>query len=155
MGRVVVTEFISLDGVIQAPGDPSEYERGGWAQGDGDESMQFKLEELMASDAQSLGRRTYEGFAAAWPTMAGTGVFGEKMNEMPKFVASSTLRDPTWNNTTVLQGDLRREVEQVKGRYERDILVGGSAQLVQSLLELDLVDELRQQPAELVALGRR
>ena len=117
--------------------------------------MQFKLEELMASDAQLLGRRTYEGFAVAWPTMAGTGVFGEKMNEMPKFVASSTLRDPTWNNTTVLQGDLRREVEQVKGRYERDILVGGSAQLVQSLLELDLVDELRQQPAELVALGRR
>ncbi len=142
MGRVVVTEFISLDGVIQAPGDPSEYERGGWAQGGGDASMKFKLEELMASDAQLLGRKTYEGFAAAWPTMEGTGVFGEKMNEMPKFVASSTLREPTWNNTTVLQGDLKREVEQVKRRYERDILVGGSAQLVQSLVELDLVDEL-------------
>lgn len=103
MGRVVVTEFISLDGVIQAPGDPSEYERGGWAQGGGDASMQFKFEELMASD-QLLGRKTYEGFAAAWPTTEGTGVFGEKMNEMPKFVASNTLRDPTWNNTTVLQG---------------------------------------------------
>ena len=98
--------------------------------------MQFKLEELMASDAQLLGRKTYEGFAAAWPTMEGTGVFGEKMNEMPKFVASSTLRDPTWNNTTVLQGDLKPEVERVKRRYERDILVGGSGQLVQSLLEL-------------------
>ena len=142
MGRVVVTEFISLDGVIEAPGDPSEYERGGWAQGGGDASMQFKFEELMASDAQLLGRKTYEGFAAAWPTMEGTGVFGEKMNEMPKFVASSTLRDPTWNNTTVLDGELRQGIEGLKGRFGRDILVGGSAQLVQSLVELDLVDEL-------------
>ncbi len=102
MGRVVVTEFISLDGVIQAPGDPNEFERGGWAQGGGDESMQFKFEELMASDAQLLGRTTYEGFARAWPTMEGTGAFGEKMNGMPKFVASSTLTDPEWANTTVL-----------------------------------------------------
>ena len=142
MGRVVVTEFISLDGVIEAPGDPSEYERGGWAQGGGDASMQFKFEELMASDAQLLGRKTYEGFAAAWPTMEGTGVFGEKMNEMPKFVASSTLRDPTWNNTTVIDGDLRQEIEELKRRFGRDILVGGSARLVQSLVESDLVDEL-------------
>jgi dihydrofolate reductase len=143
MGRVVVTEFISLDGVIQAPGDPNEFERGGWARGGGDESMQFKFRELMASDAQLLGRVTYEGFAKAWPTMEGTGEFGEKMNGMPKFVASSTLRDPGWTNTTVLQGDLAQEVERLKGRYEGDILVGGSAKLVQSLLELDLVDELR------------
>jgi dihydrofolate reductase len=143
MGRVVVTEFISLDGVIQAPGDPNEFERGGWARCGGDESMQFKFRELMSSDAQLLGRITYEGFAKAWPTMEGTGEFGEKMNGMPKFVASSTLRDPGWTNTTVLQGDLAQEVEGLKGRYEGDILVGGSAQLVQSLLELDLVDELR------------
>ena len=143
MGRVVVTEFISLDGVIQAPGDPDEFERGGWAQGGGDESMQFKFEELMASDAQLLGRTTYEGFARAWPTMEGTGAFGDKMNGMPKFVASSTLTDPDWANTTVLEGDLRREVEALKDRYDGDILVGGSAQLVQSLVEQDLVDELR------------
>jgi dihydrofolate reductase len=143
MGRVVVTEFISLDGVIQAPGDPSEFERGGWARGGGDESMQFKLEELMASDAQLLGRTTYEGFARAWPTMEGTGSFGEKMNGMPKFVASTTLRDPDWTNTAVLQGDLAQEVGALKHRYDGDILVGGSSQLVQSLLELNLVDELR------------
>jgi len=143
MRKLIVSEFITLDGVIQAPGDPSEYERGGWATGGGDESMQFKLEELIASDAQLLGRTTYEGFARAWPTMEGTGVFGEKMNEMPKFVASTTLRDPEWRNTTVLDGDLTQQVNSLKERYDGDILVGGSAQLVQSLLELDLVDELR------------
>jgi dihydrofolate reductase len=105
--------------------------------------MEFKLDELMASDAQLLGRTTYEGFANAWPTMEGTGAFGEKMNEMPKFVVSNSLRDPEWNNTTVLAGDLADQVRALKERYEGDILVAGSAQLVQSLLELDLVDELR------------
>jgi dihydrofolate reductase len=143
VAKVVVTEFISLDGVIQAPGDPSEYDRGGWATGGGQEGTQFKLDELIASDAQLLGRVTYEGFAKAWPTMEGTGVFGEKMNEMPKFVVSNTLRDPAWNNTTVLDGDLVEDVKALKERFRRDILVGGSGKLVQSLLELDLVDELR------------
>ena len=143
MGRVVVTEFISLDGVIQAPGDPNEFERGGWAQGGGQSGNQFKFEELMASDAQLLGRVTYEGFARAWPHIEGTGEFGEKMNSMPKFVASSTLRDPDWTNTTVLDGDLEGEVSALKERYAGDILIAGSAQLVQSLLELDLVDEMR------------
>jgi dihydrofolate reductase len=139
----VVTEFISLDGVIQAPGDPSEYERGGWAIGGGQEGMQFKFEELMASDAQLLGRVTYEGFAKAWPTMEGTGAFGEKMNEMPKFVVSSTLREAEWNNTTVLSGDVATDVRALTERFAGDVLVGGSGTLVQSLLELDLVDELR------------
>jgi dihydrofolate reductase len=143
MGKVVVTEFISLDGVIQAPGDPSEYDRGGWATGGGQDGMQFKFEELMASDAQLLGRVTYEGFAKAWPTMEGTGAFGEKMNEMPKFVVSTTLRDPEWQNTTVLDGDLTTEVNALKERFAGDVLVSGSGKLVQSLLELDLVDELR------------
>jgi dihydrofolate reductase len=143
VGKVVVTEFISLDGVIQAPGDPSEYERGGWATGGGADGMQFKLDELMKSDAQLLGRVTYEGFAKAWPTMEGTGVFGEKMNEMPKFVVSKTLRDPEWNNTTVLDGDLAEDVGALKKRFEGDILVGGSGKLFQSLLEHDLVEELR------------
>ena len=143
MGRVVVTEFISLDGVIQAPGDPSEYDRGGWATGGGQEGTQFKLDELMASDAQLFGRTTYEGFAKAWPMMEGTGVFGEKMNEMPKFVVSTTLRDPTWTNTTVLDGDLATGVNALKERFRGDILVSGSGKLVQSLLELDLADELR------------
>jgi dihydrofolate reductase len=143
MGKVVVTEFISLDGVIQGPGDPSEYERGGWATGGGPESMQFKYQELMASDAQLLGRVTYEGFAKAWPTMEGTGDFGEKMNEMPKFVVSTTLRDPEWQNTTVLDGDLNESVGGLKKQFRSDILVAGSSKLVQSLLEAGLIDELR------------
>lgn len=143
MGRVVVTEFVSLDGVIQAPGDPNEFERGGWAQGGGQAGNRFKYEELMASDAQLLGRVTYEGFARAWPNIEGTGEFGEKMNAMPKFVASKTLRDPAWTNTTVLDGDLAGEVRALKQRYDGDILIAGSAQLVQSLLELDLIDEMR------------
>jgi dihydrofolate reductase len=143
MGRVVVTEFVSLDGVIQAPGDPNEFERGGWAQGGGQAGNQFKFEELMASDAQLLGRVTYEGFARAWPNIEGTGEFGEKMNGMPKFVASKTLRDPEWTNTTVLDGDLAGEVGALKQRYDGDILIAGSAQLVQSLIELDLIDEMR------------
>jgi dihydrofolate reductase len=97
----------------------------------------------MASDAQLLGRNTYEGFAAAWPTMEGMGEFGEKMNGMPKFVVSTTLTTPEWNNTTVLNGDLATEVGKLKEQFDRDILVAGSAQLVQGLLEKDLVDELR------------
>jgi len=142
MGRVVVTEFITLDGVVQAPGDPSEFDRGGWARGTGEDAMAFKLEELMASDAQLLGRITYEGFAKAWPTMEGTGVFGERMNGMPKYVVSSTLRDPDWNNTSVLDGELSASLAELKQRHERDILVAGSAQLVRGLLDLDLVDRL-------------
>jgi dihydrofolate reductase len=143
VGKVVVTEFISLDGVIEAPGDPTEYERGGWATGGGQEGMQFKFDELIASDVQLLGRITYEGFAKAWPTMEGTGEFGEKMNEMPKFVVSTTLRDPQWNNTTVLNGDLGADVDELTKRFNGDVLVAGSGKLVQALLELDLVDELR------------
>jgi dihydrofolate reductase len=143
MGRVVVTEFVSVDGVIQAPGDSSEYERGGWATGGGQAGNQFKFDELMASDAQLLGRVTYEGFAKAWPSIEGTGVFGERMNAMPKYVASTTLSEPDWENTSVLDGDLGAAVTALKDRYDGDILIAGSAQLVQSLLDLDLVDELR------------
>jgi dihydrofolate reductase len=98
---------------------------------------------LQASDAQLLGRVTYDGFSKAWPTMEGTGEFGEKMNAMPKFVVSSTLENPEWNNTTVLKGDLAEEVGKLKAEFEGDILVAGSARLAQSLLALDLVDELR------------
>jgi dihydrofolate reductase len=145
MGRVVVTEFISLDGVIESPGGGEGYKHDGWtfAFDTGDEGNQFKVDELMASDAQLLGRVTYEGFAAAWPTMEGTGEFGEKMNAMPKFVVSTTLKDPEWNNTTVLSGDLADEVGKLKQQFDGDILVAGSAQLVQSLLAGGLVDELR------------
>jgi len=143
MGKLVVTEFITLDGVVKDPGgaEKDEFPRGGWAfEFDrGEEGGQFKMDELIAADAQLLGRRTYEGFAKAWPTMEGTGAFGEKMNAMPKYVVSSTLTDPTWNNTTVIGID---DVAGIKERYEGDILVAGSAQLVQGLLERGLVDRL-------------
>jgi dihydrofolate reductase len=146
MGELVVTEFVTLDGVMQDPGGSGEYERGGWAFkfDRGPEGDAFKLDELMASDAQLLGRVTYEGFAKAWPKMEGTGEFGEKFNSMPKYVVSKTLKDPEWNNSHVLDGDdLAADVAGLKQQYEGDILVAGSAQLVQSLLALDLVDELR------------
>lgn len=144
MGKLVVTEFITVDGVIDDPGGGETFDRGGWAftfdrGADGDK---FKLDELLASDAQLLGRRTYEGFAKAWPAMeATTGEFGVKMNAMPKYVVSTTLENPEWNNTTVLR-DVS-EVAGLKERYTGDILVAGSATLVQSLIEHDLVDELR------------
>jgi dihydrofolate reductase len=146
MGKLVVTEFVTLDGVMEDPGggEKDRFDRGGWAfQFDrGADGDTFKLAELEAADAQLLGRVTYEGFAEAWPTMEGTGEFGEKMNAMPKFVVSATLQDPTWNNTTVLEGDLPQEVRKLKERFAGDILVAGSAQLAQALLAHDLVDEL-------------
>jgi dihydrofolate reductase len=145
MGRIVVTEFISLDGVIEDPGGAEGFTYGGWTfEFDaGPEFGAFKNDELMASDAQLLGRVTYEGFAKAWPTMEGTGEFGEKMNAMPKYVVSTTLEDADWNNSTVIRDDVAGEVRKLKGRYEGDILVAGSARLAQWLLENDLVDELR------------
>ena len=145
MGKVVVTEFITLDGVIEDPGGSEKTELGGWAfQFErGDEGERFKLDELTASDAQLLGRVTYDGFAAAWPAMEETtGDFGKTMNAMPKYVVSKTLQSAEWNNTTVLRGDLADEVAPLKEQYAGDILVAGSAQLVQSLLAADLVDEL-------------
>ncbi len=146
MGKLVVSEFVTLDGVMQDPGgaEKDEFDRGGWAFrfDRGAEGDRFKLDELTAADAQLLGRVTYEGFARAWPTM-NDNPFGEKMNAMPKFVVSNTLESPTWNNTTVLRGDLAAEVGSLKQQFEGDILVAGSARLVQGLLEHDLVDELR------------
>ncbi len=138
-----MTEFVSLDGVMEDPGGSEKTLNGGWAfQFNSDAANAFKFEELQASDAQLLGRVTYEGFASAWPTVEGTGAFGEKMNGMPKIVVSTTLQDPTWNNTTVVSGDLAAEVGKLKEQYAGDILVAGSATLVQSLLAADLVDQL-------------
>ncbi len=144
MGKLVVTEFVTLDGVIEDPGGSEKSARGGWAFKfeTGEEGDKFKYDELMASDAQLMGRVTYEGFAEAWPTMEGTGEFGEKMNGMPKFVVSTTLESPEWNNTSVVNGDLGEMVASLKAQFDGDILVAGSAQLVQSLLARDLVDEL-------------
>ena len=141
MGRIVVTEFISLDGVIEAPGGGEDFKHGGWTFDidRGDEGNQYKLDETMSSAALLLGRRTYEGFAAAWPERDGD--FADKFNTMPKYVVSSTLRDAAWANTTVLDGDLADEVTRLTKEQDGDIVVHGSAQLVQALVEQDLVDE--------------
>jgi dihydrofolate reductase len=145
MGKVVVSEFISLDGVIEDPGGGEGTSFGGWTfRFPSDDGQQFKYEELMAADVQLLGRITYEGFAAAWPAMEGTtGDFGAKMNAMPKVVVSSTLTDPAWKNTTVDGGDLPPLVARLKEQYDGDILVAGSATLVAGLREHNLVDEYR------------
>jgi dihydrofolate reductase len=143
MGRIVVTEFVSLDGVMEDPGGSENFKYGGWTFeiSRGDEGDKFKLDETMASDALLLGRRTYEGFAEAWPSREGE--FADRFNSMPKYVVSSTLEDPQWTNSTVLSGDLAQEVKRVRDEQQGDVVVHGSAQLVQGLLENDLVDELR------------
>jgi dihydrofolate reductase len=143
MGRIVVTEYISVDGVVEAPSGTEAFERVGWTDdfSRGPEGDTFKVEETMASDALLLGRVTYEEFAPVWPHIPGE--FADKFNAMPKYVVSSTLENPEWNNTTVLRGDVVEEITKLKDRYERDIVVHGSPQLAQTLIEHDLVDELR------------
>jgi dihydrofolate reductase len=143
MARIVVTEFVTLDGVMEDPGGGEDFKHGGWAFqfARGDEGDKFKLDETMNSDALLLGRRTYEGFADAWPSR--TGEFADKFNSMPKYVVSSTLSDPEWTNSTVLNGDVVSAVSRLREEPGGDIVVHGSAQLVQALLENDLVDEVR------------
>jgi dihydrofolate reductase len=143
MSRIVATEFVSLDGVMEAPGGGEGYRHAGWTFkiDRGPEGDQFKLEETLKAEALLLGRVTYEGFAAAWPNMEGE--FADKFNTMPKYVVSSTLTDPSWNNSTVLGGDIAAAVTKLKESHDGDIYVHGSAQLVQALLEHDLLDELR------------
>jgi dihydrofolate reductase len=144
MRRIVVTEFISLDGVVEDPGGAEGYAHGGWTfQFNDPDRTKYKLEETLAHDALLLGRVTYEGFAAAWPDREDEAGFADKMNSMKKYVVSSTLTDPTWNNTEVLGPDLRAEIERIKAEPGSDILVAGSARLAQGLLALGLVDELR------------
>ena len=143
MGRIVVTEFVSLDGVMEDPGGAEDYRHGGWTFEieRGEEGDRFKLEETLDTEALLLGRVTYEGFAAAWPTREGE--FADKFNSMPKYVVSSTLGEPEWSNSTVLKGDIVEEVPRLRREFEGDVVVHGSAQLVQTLIENDLVDELR------------
>ena len=145
MGKIVVTEFISLDGVIEDPGGAEDYRHGGWtfeiergAEGD-----KFKVEELQEAEAQLLGRVTYEGFAAAWPKMEDEAGFAKKMNEMPKYVVSSSLERADWQNTTILSGNPASSIAALKEEVDGVILVAGSATLVKLLIENDLVDELR------------
>jgi dihydrofolate reductase len=141
MGRIVVTEFVSLDGVMQAPGG-EDFKYPGWSFeiDRGEDGDKFKVDEALDSEALLIGRVTYESFAGAWPSREGE--FADKFNSMPKYVVSSTLEDPDWNNTTVLKGDVVDEVSKLKKDVDGDIYVHGSRQLVQTLLENDLVDEL-------------
>jgi dihydrofolate reductase len=143
VGRIVVTEFVSLDGVMEAPGGDEEFRHAGWTFqiNRGEEGNKFKMDEALDADALLLGRVTYEGFAKAWPSR--DGEFADKFNGMPKYVVSSTLENPEWNNSTVLEGDPVEAVARLRDAHEGDIVVHGSAQLVQTLVEHDLVDELR------------
>jgi dihydrofolate reductase len=146
VGRVVVSEFITLDGVIEAPGGGEGFEHEGWSFrfNRGEDGDKFKFDELVAADAQLLGRVTYAGFAKAWPSME-AGEFGVKMNAMPKYVVSRTLtaEQADWNNSTVIGQNLESEITRLKQELAEDILVAGSAKLVQSLAAHQLVDEYR------------
>ena len=144
MGRIVVTEFVSLDGVMEDPGGSENFKHGGWSFkfDRGEDGDKFKLDETMDSTALLLGRKTWEGFADAWPSR--DGEFADKFNNMPKYVVSTTLQNGDgWTNSTVLGGDVVDAVSKLKREQDGNIVVHGSAQLTQTLLENDLVDELR------------
>jgi dihydrofolate reductase len=143
MGKVVVSQFVTLDGVMEDPGGSEGTSRGGWAFkfNRGPEGDKFKLDEVMAAEALLLGHTTYEGFAAAWPSR--TDEYAGKLNTMPKFVVSTTLKTGQWTNSTVISGNVAEEVGKLKGRIAGDILINGSGQLVQTLIQAGLVDEFR------------
>src|SRR5436305_8174276 len=143
MRKIIVSEFVTLDGVIEDPGGAEGFKHGGWSfQFGSAEQQQFKVEELFQADALLLGRRTYQGFAAAWPNMPGTGAYGERMNSLPKYVASTTLSEVTWN-ASLIKGDLADELSRLKQEDGQDILIFGSGELVHTLHEQDLIDEYR------------
>src|SRR3954451_11327552 len=143
MSRVVVSQFVTVDGVVDDPGGSEQQPFGGWAFKfeRGDEGDRFKLDEVMTAEALLLGRVTYEGFAAAWPSREGD--FADKFNGMPKYVVSTTLRDPEWNNTTVIADDVAGHVAKLREAPGGDVLVNGSATLLRTLVEHHLVDEYR------------
>ncbi len=143
MGKIMVSEFVSLDGVMEDPGGAEGTVGGAWARGLTKEANKFKFEEVMAAEALVLGRVTYQGFAAAWPSMKDPAGFADKMNGMPKYVVSRTLDKAEWNNTTVLRGDVTPEITKLKQQIDGEILVNGSAQLVAALAKHNLVDEYR------------
>jgi dihydrofolate reductase len=144
MRRIVVTEFISADGVIEDPGGAEGFRHGGWSFRFSDpDGMKYKLDETMDHEAMLLGRVTYEAFAQAWPGMTDDVGFADKMNAMPKYVVSRTLTTADWNNSTILGGDLAQEVSALKEQDGGDILVAGSATLARGLTDLGLVDEYR------------
>jgi dihydrofolate reductase len=145
MGKIIISENVSLDGVIQDPAGDEGFQRGGWVGRVGDrgreEAAQVLLEEALGTEAMLLGRRSYEFLAARWPSR--TGALADRLNSKPKYVVSSTLQDPDWNNTTVLKGNVVNEVSKLKQQLAGDIVVPASFQLVHTLIEHALADELR------------
>ena len=145
MGRIVISENVSLDGVVQDPAGDEGFRHGGWVGRIGargrDEAARIALEEALGTEAMLLGRRSYEFLAARWPSR--TGALADRLNSKPKYVVSSTLQDPGWNNTTVLHGDVVSEVSALKRQLAGDIVIAASFQLVHTLVEHDLLDELR------------
>jgi dihydrofolate reductase len=145
MGRIVISENVTLDGVVQDPAGAEGFGRGGWVGRVGERGREgaakVLLDEALGAEAQLLGRRTYEFLAARWPSR--TGELADRLNDMPKYVVSSTLKDPNWNNSTVLAGDVIQEVSKLKEELDGEIVVAGSIRLVRTLMENDLVDELR------------
>ena len=145
MGKIIISENVSLDEVIQDPAGDEGFQRGGWVGRVGDrgreEAAQVLLEEALGTEAMLLGRRSYEFLAARWPSR--TGALADRLNSKPKYVVSSTLQDPVWNNTTVLKGNVVNEVSKLKQQLAGDIVVPASFQLVRTLIEHDLIDELR------------
>jgi dihydrofolate reductase len=157
VGKLVVSEFVTVDGVVDDPGGSEGAERGGWAfrYQRGEEGDRYKLDEVMAADALLLGRATYEGFAAAWPGRTDEAGFADKMNGMPKFVVSTTLEKAEWNNSTLISGNVAEEASGLKQRYDGDVVVYGSATLVGTLADNDLVDEYRLMVFPVVLGGGR
>ena len=143
MGRIVVSENVSLDGVIEDPAGDEGFRRGGWVGllAGREELARVALEEALGAEALLLGRRTYEWLASRWPSRSGE--LADRLNSLPKYVVSSTLEDPDWNNSTVLNGDVVNEVSTLKDELNGEIVVAGSFQLLRTLIEHDLVDELR------------
>jgi len=145
MGKIVVSENVTLDGVVQDPAGAEGFGRGGWVGRVGErgreEAARVLLDEALGAEAQLFGRRTYEFLAARWPSRSGE--LADRLNEMPKYVVSSTLKDPDWNNSTVLAGDLMQEVSKLKQELEGELVVAGSIRLVRTLIDNELVDELR------------
>lgn len=137
MGKVIVTEFVSLDGVFE---DPHLWHFPFFL--DNEPAMQYKGDELTGTDALLLGRKTYEGFAEAWPERSGDA-FSDKFNSMPKHVVSTTLENPSWNNSHVISGDLPKAIDDLKKRYQQDIYIHGSGDLANSLMQQGLLDEIR------------
>jgi dihydrofolate reductase len=145
MGKIVISENVSLDGVIQDPVGDEGFSRGGWVGRVGDrgreEAAKVLLDEALGAEAQLLGRRSYEFLAARWPFRSGE--LADRLNSMPKYVVSSTLEDPKWNNTTVFKGDVVTEVSKLKQDLSGEIVIAASFQLVRTLIEHDLIDEMR------------